>query len=150
MDIKYTKWPKNMLNSRKMYQHFLFHGPPKFTQIGTFVGLKIYHLATLVDRLRNGQKFSYANKQNLRTETFLWETQVWTKAWIPSLTKTKFKTIVGSPLNLCIPHVNANCYLNVSQMYLHVCVWWKNLSVSFKDVPHFFVWASWILKRDGL
>jgi hypothetical protein len=39
--IKYT-------NGHKIYQHFLFQGPPKFTQIGIF-GLKINHLATLLE-----------------------------------------------------------------------------------------------------
>jgi hypothetical protein len=29
-----------------MYQHFLFQGPPRYTQIGIY-GLKINHLATL-------------------------------------------------------------------------------------------------------
>jgi hypothetical protein len=33
-------------NGRKIYQHFSFHGPPKYTRIGIF-GLKINHLATL-------------------------------------------------------------------------------------------------------
>jgi hypothetical protein len=36
---KYSKWPK-------IYQHFPFQGPPKYTQIG-ILGMKIYHLATL-------------------------------------------------------------------------------------------------------
>jgi hypothetical protein len=36
----------------KMYKHFSFLGPPKFTKIGMF-GLKIYHLATLEDTTRS-------------------------------------------------------------------------------------------------
>jgi hypothetical protein len=46
-----TKLPENVPNGHKMYQmaieHFPLPGPPKFTQIAIF-GLKIYHLATLV------------------------------------------------------------------------------------------------------
>jgi hypothetical protein len=45
--IKYTKWPQNIPNGHKIYQHFLFQGRPKFTQIGIF-GLKRNHLATLL------------------------------------------------------------------------------------------------------
>jgi hypothetical protein len=45
MAIKYTKWPKNTRNGRKIFQHFTFRDPPKYTQIGIF-GMKIYHLAT--------------------------------------------------------------------------------------------------------
>jgi hypothetical protein len=37
MAIKYTKWPYNIPNDHKIYQHFLFQGPPKFIQIGIFV-----------------------------------------------------------------------------------------------------------------
>jgi hypothetical protein len=44
--IYYTKWPQNIPNGHKTYQHFPFTGPPKFTQIGIFA-LKINHLATL-------------------------------------------------------------------------------------------------------
>jgi hypothetical protein len=36
----------NDLLAKKMYQHFPFQCPPKFTQIGIF-GLTIYRLATL-------------------------------------------------------------------------------------------------------
>jgi hypothetical protein len=52
----YAKRPQNMSNIRicnipnghKMYQHFPFYGPPKYTQIW-IVGMKIsYHLASLV------------------------------------------------------------------------------------------------------
>jgi hypothetical protein len=42
--LEFTKWSQNFPNYRKIYQQ----GPPKFTQIGIF-GLKIYHLATLVE-----------------------------------------------------------------------------------------------------
>jgi hypothetical protein len=44
--IQYTKWPKYMPNGHKIYPHFPFQGPPKFTQMW-ILGLKIYHLATL-------------------------------------------------------------------------------------------------------
>jgi hypothetical protein len=43
--INYTKWPFNIPNCHKIYQHFPFRGPQKFTQIGSF-GTKINHLAT--------------------------------------------------------------------------------------------------------
>jgi hypothetical protein len=60
---KYTKWPQNICtkwslnipNDHKLYQHFPFLGPPKFTQIG-ILGLKTNHLATL---LRLGSKSTY-------------------------------------------------------------------------------------------
>jgi hypothetical protein len=35
-------------NGQRICQTFPFQGPPKFTQIGIF-GLKIYHLATLLE-----------------------------------------------------------------------------------------------------
>jgi hypothetical protein len=41
-----TKWPWNIPNGHKIYQHFPFKGPTKFAQIGMF-GMKINHLATL-------------------------------------------------------------------------------------------------------
>jgi hypothetical protein len=46
MDVNNSKWPMNIPNAHWIYQHFLFQGPPKYTQNGIF-GLKIYHLATL-------------------------------------------------------------------------------------------------------
>jgi hypothetical protein len=46
--INYTKWPQNIPNGHKIYEHFPFQGPPKFTQIG-ILGMKINHLATLLD-----------------------------------------------------------------------------------------------------
>jgi hypothetical protein len=46
MTTNYTKRPSNIPNGHKIYQHFPFQGPPKFTQTGIF-GLKINHLATL-------------------------------------------------------------------------------------------------------
>jgi hypothetical protein len=57
MTIKYTEWPQNIPNSRKidkmainvLYQHLPLQDPPKFTQIGIF-GLKKCHLATLLSR----------------------------------------------------------------------------------------------------
>jgi hypothetical protein len=49
MSIKYAKWPENWPNgSHKIYQHLPSQDPPKFTQIGIF-GLKINHLATLIE-----------------------------------------------------------------------------------------------------
>jgi hypothetical protein len=47
MPIKCTKWPKYIPNGYIIHQHFPFQGPPKFTQVG-ILGLKIYHLATLL------------------------------------------------------------------------------------------------------
>jgi hypothetical protein len=41
--VKYSR-------GRKIYQHFSFRVPPKYTQIGTF-GVIIYHLATLLLKL---------------------------------------------------------------------------------------------------
>jgi hypothetical protein len=35
--INYTKWPYNIPNGHKIYQHLPFKGPPKFTQIGILV-----------------------------------------------------------------------------------------------------------------
>jgi hypothetical protein len=46
MTIKYNQWPNNIPNGYKIYQTFPYQDPPKFTQI-LFLGLKIYHLATL-------------------------------------------------------------------------------------------------------
>jgi hypothetical protein len=43
---KYTKSPQKMPNGHKIYLHFPFQDPPKFTQSWIF-GLKMYHLATL-------------------------------------------------------------------------------------------------------
>jgi hypothetical protein len=34
MAISYAKWLKNIPNGHKIYQHFPFFGPSKFTQIG--------------------------------------------------------------------------------------------------------------------
>jgi hypothetical protein len=48
--MNYTKWTKNIANGHKIYQHFPFQGPPKFTQIW-FFGLKTNHLATLLKAL---------------------------------------------------------------------------------------------------
>jgi hypothetical protein len=55
----FTKWPQNMYtkclsnipNGHKIYQHFLFQGPPKYTQIWIF-GTIIYHLATLFEVIK--------------------------------------------------------------------------------------------------
>jgi hypothetical protein len=40
MATKYTKWLQNISDGHKIYQHFPFHGPPKYTLIGIF-GMKI-------------------------------------------------------------------------------------------------------------
>jgi hypothetical protein len=45
--IKYTKWPQNIPNCRKIDQQLPLQGTIKFTQIGSF-GLKTVNLATLV------------------------------------------------------------------------------------------------------
>jgi hypothetical protein len=37
----YTKWTSNITNGHKIYQHFPFQSPPKYTQTRIF-GLKIY------------------------------------------------------------------------------------------------------------
>jgi hypothetical protein len=58
MAIKYTKWPQNIPNGRKIcrlnghavFQHLPLHEPPKFTQTVIF-GLKINHLATLTQSI---------------------------------------------------------------------------------------------------
>jgi hypothetical protein len=44
--INYTKWPNNIPNGHKIYKHFSFQVPPKFTQILIF-GLKTNDLANL-------------------------------------------------------------------------------------------------------
>jgi hypothetical protein len=44
--IRNTKWLSNIPNGHRIYQHFTFQGPPKYTQIAIF-GLKRNHLATL-------------------------------------------------------------------------------------------------------
>jgi hypothetical protein len=43
---KYTKWPKNIYNGRKIDQDFPLQDSPKFTPIKIF-GSKTNHLATL-------------------------------------------------------------------------------------------------------
>jgi hypothetical protein len=48
MAVKHTKTPRYRPTGHKMYQHLPVQDPPKFTQIRIF-GLKIYHLATLVE-----------------------------------------------------------------------------------------------------
>jgi hypothetical protein len=52
--IYYTKWSNIIPNGRKIYQHFPFQGPPEYTQSGNF-GLKINHLATLMERAKFGR-----------------------------------------------------------------------------------------------
>jgi hypothetical protein len=44
----YTKWQVCFPNFHKMYQHFPFQGPQKYTRIG-ISGTKINHLATLLN-----------------------------------------------------------------------------------------------------
>jgi hypothetical protein len=36
MAKNYTEWPQNIPNGHKLYQHFPFQDPPKYTQIGIF------------------------------------------------------------------------------------------------------------------
>jgi hypothetical protein len=56
MTVKYS-------NDHKIYQHFPFSGPPKFTQIGIF-GLKTNHLATLaVNQFDDGNDILQLVKQ---------------------------------------------------------------------------------------
>jgi hypothetical protein len=43
----YTKWTENIPNGHKIYQHFPFQRPPKYTQNWNF-GIKINYLAALV------------------------------------------------------------------------------------------------------
>jgi hypothetical protein len=61
----YTKRPQIVPNGHKIYQHFPFKGPPKYTKIGIF-GLKINHLATLVgchfETPRTKNKFSFQSE----------------------------------------------------------------------------------------
>jgi hypothetical protein len=47
MATKYTKLADILPSVLKIYQHLPLQDPPKFTQI-VILGLKIYHLATLV------------------------------------------------------------------------------------------------------
>jgi hypothetical protein len=49
MVIKYPKCQTIIPNGHKIYQHFPFWDPPKFTQFGIF-GLKRNHLATLAPK----------------------------------------------------------------------------------------------------
>jgi hypothetical protein len=37
MIAEYTKWPHNISNVSKIYQHFPFQGPTKFTQTGIYI-----------------------------------------------------------------------------------------------------------------
>jgi hypothetical protein len=45
--VNNTKWPSNISNDHKIYLHFPFQGPPKFTQIWDFWFENKNHLATL-------------------------------------------------------------------------------------------------------
>jgi hypothetical protein len=47
MTTKYTKWLKNVINGRKLYQRFPFQGPKNYTKFG-ICGMKIFHLANLL------------------------------------------------------------------------------------------------------
>jgi hypothetical protein len=40
MTVKYSKWPRNIQNGHKIYQHFPFQGYPKFTK-SRVSGMKI-------------------------------------------------------------------------------------------------------------
>jgi hypothetical protein len=62
----------------KIYQHFPFKGPPKFTQIGIF-GLKIYHLATLDGRIL----FRFRRHSADWRPTFSSETTFRCQTWSP-------------------------------------------------------------------
>jgi hypothetical protein len=58
MTLKYTGWPNIFLcNVHKINQQFPFQGPPTFTQIVCFFGLKIHlhHLATLARSTHAGE-----------------------------------------------------------------------------------------------
>jgi hypothetical protein len=48
---KHTKWPLNISDGHEICQYFEYKGPSKCTQVGIF-GTKIYHLATLLLRMR--------------------------------------------------------------------------------------------------
>jgi hypothetical protein len=67
MAKRYTKWLSIIPNGHKIYPHFPFQGPPKYTRTGIF-GLKLYHLATLVKisifllKIFIVQCFSHQNK----------------------------------------------------------------------------------------
>jgi hypothetical protein len=50
MAIRYTKWQLHRPNGHKICQHLSLRDTTKFTQNGIF-GVKIYHLATLVEPL---------------------------------------------------------------------------------------------------
>jgi hypothetical protein len=50
MAVKYTKWTQNIPTLQ-------LQDPPKFTKIWIF-GLKIYHLATLLETQRQTQKMN--------------------------------------------------------------------------------------------
>jgi hypothetical protein len=47
MATKYTKWPQNIPNGRKMYQHLPLQDPPKIYPNWDFWFEKTHHLATL-------------------------------------------------------------------------------------------------------
>jgi hypothetical protein len=54
-----SKWLSNIPKGPKIYQHFAFKDPPKFTQIGIF-GSKRNHLATLRETWRNDEDSAFA------------------------------------------------------------------------------------------
>jgi hypothetical protein len=58
MALKYTRWPQCFPNGHKMFQHFPFPDPPKFSQIRNF-GFKINNLTTL----SSGQSFKLWHKK---------------------------------------------------------------------------------------
>jgi hypothetical protein len=53
--IRYIKWTENLPNGHKIYQYLPLHYPPELAQIWIF-GLKMYHLATLVQKLNGEQR----------------------------------------------------------------------------------------------
>jgi hypothetical protein len=56
-----------VLNVHRVYKHFPFQVPPKFTQIG-ILGLKIYHLATLRETQKTAIAFEPSEIFLLRIE----------------------------------------------------------------------------------
>jgi hypothetical protein len=53
MTIKFKKWQQTTPNGHKIYQHYPFKGPPKYTQIGIFC-MTINHLATVAVGKKHG------------------------------------------------------------------------------------------------
>jgi hypothetical protein len=68
MAIRFAKWLSNIPQGLKSYRHFPIEGPPKNDQFGIF-GLKIYHLATLLKRIKyfNPYISAYVKVQGRKT-----------------------------------------------------------------------------------